>query len=729
MIEKLEALNYFESYNNFSDVITTWLALLEKYTWAVPSDTRYKFSDVSLFDHLRSSAAFAACLYEYHYQTLSKTKGLTLKNELLFIGGDFSGIQNYIFEITNISSGGAAKRLRARSFFVSMFSEVVIHNILHSLELPFVCNLYSVAGKFVLVAPNIKEIKEQLNLTKEEIENYIHDKYFSQFSFLMDSLEVEKYKTSIKIANPSINKKDINLIYSNFFSFSEGLFHRLETQKLQKSKSVLLSKSKSWKNGAFKADAYYERYRSNDGVSDCKICGKGPGERTDKNENNEDVRVCCNCDRDKEIIGKKLPKTKYIGFGKTKEACDISFFEDTDQSCYYIDLIKEDDKFDINDYYIMYRLNSKEDIIEPKILNKYYANYTPVDDYNNTKDFSAIAKLSLWNKNDDGDNVNIRFGTELLGVLKMDIDNLGLCFNKGFETTTKYEDNIPLLFRKTTSRFLTLSRMLELFLSGFLHNTISNSDIKKRIIKEFIETGLSTDNDKLCNYINNTTINFNNIYTVYSGGDDLVLIGPWETMIIFSLYFHLMFRQYTCNNDCISISAGLAFVKPKEPSSSMIKQADELLTKSKKAGKDRITFFGSTIQWKEMPKILKSFLILNELFENNNIKMSFLYDLLQYNEMAKEYVDEGKKSGIKYIPLLSYNIIRNLGKKPKCILNEEFKPDYSNNHFICNAELNTIEEMLIDFLSLSVKESLLYIANTFVSWVIYRNRKESNALI
>jgi CRISPR-associated protein Csm1 len=160
LIDKFKrSIPKFSDLKNFDDALNIWLNFLEKYTWAVPSDTRYETSDVSLYDHLRSSAAIAACLYKRHIVAIEKGKNFDRLNEFVFIGGDFSGIQDYIFDITNRGSGGASKRLRARSFFISLFSEVTIHKILHALGLPLVCNLFSAGGKFLLLGPNVTGIE------------------------------------------------------------------------------------------------------------------------------------------------------------------------------------------------------------------------------------------------------------------------------------------------------------------------------------------------------------------------------------------------------------------------------------------------------------------------------------------------------------------------------------------------------------------------------------------
>ncbi len=101
LIDKFKrSIPKFSDLKYFDDALNIWMNILEKYTWAVPTDTRYETSDVSLYDHLRSSAAIAACLYKRHIVAIEKGKKFDRLNEFVFIGGDFSGIQDYIFDIT-----------------------------------------------------------------------------------------------------------------------------------------------------------------------------------------------------------------------------------------------------------------------------------------------------------------------------------------------------------------------------------------------------------------------------------------------------------------------------------------------------------------------------------------------------------------------------------------------------------------------------------------------------
>lgn len=737
----------FSRLNKFEEIINLWLNVLEKYMWAVPSDTRYEISDVSLYDHLRSSAAIAACLYKYHHIAIEEGGKLKKINEFVFVGGDFSGIQDYIFDITNRGSGGAAKRLRARSFFIWLFSEVTIHKLLHALELPIVCNLFSAGGKFLLLAPNVDGIEGKLRLVKAEIQQEIHDTYFNQFSFLMSHSPVKDFKNEFKI-------------YS-FFQTADAMFHKLEAEKNRKSFDILSNTSNgTWNTHNFKASRMYESYQNK---GDCKICGKNPGTSDEVDENGNVIECCFTCKRDKEYLGKALPKCKYIAFGKghvsrqdegkgKKIVIFHSGNEDVISSvdtgnrpeCYYVELLE---KYECtNEYYLMYNIGETDRQIESGRLvpiKRYYANHIPTNEKENGErevlDFKEIAKFSQWQKA-EGKDLGKSFGSELLGVLKADADNLGLIFSKGFENPGRAEPGLHDIDRKTVSRYLTMSRMLELFFSGWLKEILSG-DHKKTVIDEL--TSLENiEKERFRKYLEAEQIDFNKIYTVYSGGDDLVLVGPWETMIVFSIFLNWQFRKYTCNNPFITLSAGLTFIKPNFPIASAIKQADLLLTKSKGGtiheesgdtkqgqdktpseekdnGKDRITLFGTTVTWNKLSELINFFLFLNEKLNDknsenpdnkgSNINISFLHRLLEYHRMALRFLVEKKIEGLKYLSALSYDVGRNIVERNK------------NGIITKGEEEQKVLQALIN--KIPDKRSLIYNIKISLFWALYRYRK------
>lgn len=110
---------------SFDALFNGYLSLFEEFLWCVPSDTRDQYNDISLYDHLSTTSAIAACLYQYHKdnfdERLIKDDSV---NKFMLIGGDLSGIQRFIFEIGSTNPKKLSKILRGRSFYLSMLTEV-----------------------------------------------------------------------------------------------------------------------------------------------------------------------------------------------------------------------------------------------------------------------------------------------------------------------------------------------------------------------------------------------------------------------------------------------------------------------------------------------------------------------------------------------------------------------------------------------------------------------------
>lgn len=701
-------------YNEVNDIINVYIEFFEKYTWCIPSDTRYSVKDISLYDHIRTTTAIAACLYKVHQRRIQTHKNYPKKEEFMFIAGDFSGIQNYIFDITNKGSGGASKRLRARSFFISIFCETAIHKILDNLELPRVCNLFSAGGKFLLIAPNINGIKEKLESVKADIAYEIHQYYFNQFSFLMTWKPFVRYEKEARIFD--------------FCKIADDMFHLLEIEKIQSSQSVFFSNEddehgenkKVWNHAAFSlSDDEFQKYAEN---GDCSICGKGPGEfseRSGTEENPVTIHVCRVCHMNKEI-GEILPKKQFVCFGKGKGGTNkikrITLFHENDNDeAYYVDL--SDELTASDDYYLIWNLNNdKKGITIDRwpLVRKNLANHVLTNEDGSVVSFEDLARRSRWKNTKD----SREYGSDFLGVLKADVDNLGLVFSKGFDTPERPRDakkhknkesELPKgTDARSISRFLTLSRMLELFFSGWI-GTIMEKDTAE-IQQLILDCQPDVDINLFQQYLDTGIIDFKNIYTVYSGGDDLVLIGPWETMIIFAILLNAKFREYTCHSKSFTLSAGLAFVKPKFPIATAIREAGILLEKSKSEGKNRITMFNTTIVWGKLVDLTDFFLFLNHRLTQNhpNLNTAFLHRVLRYRDLAKDFLGHQCVAGLKYVSLLSYDIGRNIVEYDK------------------KGEISQGEEdlyILAPLMDVSKqKDSLIYNVGISVDWVLYRHR-------
>src|SRR5690606_19610946 len=111
------------------------LMFLEQNAAFIPAGSGVN-SDISFFDHLKTTCAIASCMYRFHEKELETDleKEISDKKDekYLLIGGDISGIQDFIYRI---SSKGALRLLRGRSFYLEMFCEDIVHEIVERLGL------------------------------------------------------------------------------------------------------------------------------------------------------------------------------------------------------------------------------------------------------------------------------------------------------------------------------------------------------------------------------------------------------------------------------------------------------------------------------------------------------------------------------------------------------------------------------------------------------------------
>ena len=162
---------------DFNVVFSNIMLLLQRYAWCIPSNTQEATPDISLFDHLKTTCAIATCLYYYHSLNLkeAEVKNATTDKFLLLVG-DLSGIQNYIFSITHIGVGGAAKRLRARSFQLNITSEIISHKILHAFDLSPANILMVSGGKFYILLPKTEDAENKILSIKKEVDSWLYEK-------------------------------------------------------------------------------------------------------------------------------------------------------------------------------------------------------------------------------------------------------------------------------------------------------------------------------------------------------------------------------------------------------------------------------------------------------------------------------------------------------------------------------------------------------------------------
>ena len=577
------------------------LSLLEKYTWCIPSSTMHR-PDISLFDHAKTTAAIAAALYRYHDQNddlaTAKLSAHDKAPKFRLLVGDLSGIQHYIFNIKNVGVGGTAKRLRARSFQLSVLADVASHAVLHAFGLPLTNLVIASGGKFYLLLPNIAE-------AETIIAEYEHD--FGRW--LIDNVNGE---IALNIASISCSCKEL-------LEFNQILKRANDALSIAKERAFASCLSV---NSGWNTDAFVLNDREFSGDKLCQSCEKFSGTKLAEDE----VVLCQHCSADVNL-GTDLSRAVGAQFfrsnqGKYKLFAGYSFSlarnkEDFSKDAY---LVQQFNDWDFGKTYVALRPRP-------------FANYIPLFDETlchscnksdcgekgnamtgNPKFFSCLAEASV--------------GRKALGIFKADVDNLGLIFINGFQSEKE----------KSISRITTLSRLLETFFTGRLHYLLREE--------------------------------FSDIYTVYAGGDDLLMLGPWEQTLRFSQRISEEFGQFTCGNPAFSLSAGIALAKARLPIYTAIGFADNLLDEAKKQcaigsnePKNQLAALEDIIKWNNFEKVQHEAKHLAAWQAEKKISMGLVRQLLDSADQFQAFSITGETRHLRFVPMLAYAINRNISAK------------------------------------------------------------------
>lgn len=613
------------------------------YTSYIPAATVGKVvPDVSLYDHSKTTSALASAIYLYHLQCetmeIEKIKDYEDK-KFLVVTGDFYGIQNFIFTEGGSTNKAVAKLLRGRSFAVSLISELASDMLCRKIGLTPSSVLLNAAGKFTILAPNTQETRDKTAATEEEINDWLIKKFYGEASLGISLIEAS----------------------CNDFASKEKGFVQLWDALTKESEKRKYNKINLEKYGGV-VDDYLDRFNNNLHKKLCPFCGKRPSNPEVEGEEGDligEKESACKICRDHIYIGTYLVKEPKIAittvnaeiygkklaepiFGIYQMSFDItgklSELADNGHLLKYWDIsIPEDGRITkeitakfINGYVPVY---TNEDETEGVINRLLHGNRTEkvkneLFDLINEgypKTFHHIAKMAL-NKKDTTFS-----GVEALGIFKADVDNLGLIFSCGLK-------------RYSLSRLATLSRQMNHYFSIYL---------------PFI---LSTNEE------------FKDIYTVFAGGDDLFLIGPWNKIIHFALFLNKSFKDYVCNNRQITLSAGASINKPGEPIPSISERAEDALKKSKGNERNSITVFDETVKWEEFERLDDIRKTIESWIDKSFMNNAMLFRLNTFSEMVK-YEKELLEAGegvevddwecLKWRALFKYTLVRNIGKHLK----------------------------------------------------------------
>ncbi len=396
--------------------INSLLEILEACLTYVPSSTSLEeVADISLFDHCKLTAALGCCILHYlTEQHISDYRTALWRHEkqfyeqkaFLLYSMDLSGIQDFIYTIT---SDGALKALRARSFYLELLMEHLVDTLLEAAGLSRANCLYTGGGHTYLLLANTGSTRERIEQFETETNRWLLQ-HFGTGLYLAGGYAACS-------ANDLKNESD-----GSYRGIFRQISAELSSRKLHRySAPQLITLNKA---------------AQKDGVRECAVC-----HRTDLLTEGEKCTLCAGL----EAFSKDIQNKSFFAVSKTPSGpgalplphgCCLS--AETNDSLLH--RIKHD-----TGYRRSYAKN--EFYTGQQVASKLW-----VGDYQNGDSFQALAQGAE--------------GICRLAVLRADVDDLGRAFVSGFESEQYGQRYV------TLSRTAAFSRSLSLFFKRHINQLL-----------------------------------------------------------------------------------------------------------------------------------------------------------------------------------------------------------------------------------------------------------------
>lgn len=553
---------------NLSVYLESLLLLLQQYAWCIPSAYYRARPDVSLYDHSRTTAGLVACLLDQEEAVLDSLLGAlerwakdrqedastpapeALNTEVaLLVGGDLSGVQDFIYTIT---ARGATSALRGRSFYLQLLTEAVARFVLRRLGLPITNLLYQGGGNFFLLAR--PSDKNRLKEVQREISDIL----------------LAHHEGDLYLALSSIP-----LAAADFYDGRiSGRWEELG-RGLQQAKQRRFAELEGDLAGLFLPKGH-----GGNEERECQVCGREhPDTRKD-----DDVRKCPPC-RSYEDLGDGLRRARYLwmaemdpvpanpskvtpggwqevlrSFGIEAGVVESLSNVPDDGRPRWILALKDEAMKDLapDAHTVVGRrlLVNVTPILTEKEHRELREKVMGLPVPGSIKPFEVMEAQST--------------GIPRLGILRMDVDDLGKLFAKGLGD------------QATLSRVAALSFAFSLFFEGWV--------------------------EVLAERIGRTEDGRERIYSIYSGGDDLFFVGSWDAVVELGRAVRADLSRFAAGHPDVHASAGIALVGGKYPLYQAAQEAGEAEDRAKslrwrdkdgkKRRKDAVCFLGQAVPWR-----------------------------------------------------------------------------------------------------------------------------------
>ena len=581
-----------------------WLTL----THAIPAATAFGTKpEVSLYDHSKATAALATALWRWHHETGNESIAAVREgwNEkrLLLVQGDFFGIQNFIFAEGGNTQKHAHKLLRGRSFQVSLLAECAALSVLEALDLPSTSQIINAAGKFLIVAPATDNAKAAIAQCKKSLNDWCLQQTYGEIG--------------VGIATTEASCNDFT--GGKFAELTKKLFAELDTAKHQRFDLCDATASAVF-------SGYLDTFDNTLTPSMCSINGKHPANAKASEKRGYSLSRLAD---DQIRIGEALTKKARILVARDPSTLPVLSLNYFGYHLGFVDGQPDDGKY--GDQAKSGNIRRLWDFDAPEAdgaLWRGYARrfvnaYVPVWSEND-QTLKQHGKYQRINSDQLGDSSNDdiktlhaialedgvdrnndeKYNGEIaLITLKGDIDNLGTIFQQG-------------LVKPTFAKMASLSRQVNAFFALWL--------------PWYCEHGTDANGVK----------RFRNTYTVFAGGDDFFLIGPWDSTLQLANVLRQKFAEYV-RNDGITFSAGMVMTHPKTPVRHLAQRAEQALEKAKAVpSKNAATLWDHSINWPNWTTLMQRQAALEALMHRAgqhgaDFSTGLTYTLLQLSDRAE----------------------------------------------------------------------------------------------
>lgn len=516
--------------------------------------------DLPLYDFIKTAAAILHCLEHGNGQ-------------LRLAGGSISGIQSYLYDIV---SKRASKLLKGRSFYLQLLSDSLTERFLEEFGLSEAHLVYSSGGGFYVLMPDYDKVKDDFEDFKSDVIKKIYKRHGINLTCEFALSECFDEKANIpKIWGDLLDKLDA-----------------AKTQRLSHNHALLKDLLNYVDEGGADNDANSEFTR--DTVTNDQIL------RSEAETFDEDGNLVHRFTNAQQYLGRDLRDANFWISSKNRfhEKC----FTDP---LGYFHILEEKKPKNLPaeaKTQILNQPHTTEDFIF------YGGNKIPV----NTKTETIDGEIFYEGDPKTFDQLALGDRLDRLGILRMDVDNLGRIFSTGIGSPESF------------TRYAAVSRSLDWFFKGYL-NTI-HAEICEASKQKFAERTI----------------------IIYSGGDDLFIVGRWLEVLEMACRIQEDFKKWTDGN--LTISGGLAIMPDKFP----VMQGANLAGDKEKAAKDfslngqklknAVCFFDQTLNWDiEMPVVKEWKNKLKNWIEIEKLDNAILKKIDQHAESRKEWEREKAK--------------------------------------------------------------------------------------